>query len=197
MSTRLFAVLYDLVMWPAERFCLGRLRRELLSTAGGRILEVGAGTGANLPYYRKGVHLVLSEPDSAMLRRARLAGRPAVLAVAEHLPVADAFFDSVVSTLVQCTVADPAAALAEVRRVLRPGGSFLLLEHVRSPDANTARLQARLTPWWKRLVRGCHLDRDTAAALVAAGFRIESIRHFEPTRIFPLILVRATAPDAR
>jgi hypothetical protein len=74
MSTQLFAVLYDLVMWPAERFCLGRLRRELLSTAGGRILEVGAGTGANLPYYAGGVHLVLSEPDSAMLRRARLAG---------------------------------------------------------------------------------------------------------------------------
>lgn len=191
MNGRLFPVLYDLAMWPAERFYLGRLRRELLAAAGGRVLEIGAGTGANLTHYGRRAQVVLSEPDRAMLHRARLDGRPAVLAAAERLAFAGASFDTVVSTLVLCTVADPAASLAEIRRILRPGGDLLLLEHVRSSDPDTARLQARLTPAWKKLARGCHLDRDTAATVAAAGFQIRLIRHFEPARLFPLILVHA------
>ncbi len=193
VNDRLYAALYDAVMWPAERFYLDRLRRELLSLARGRLLEIGAGTGANLPHYGGDLRLVLSEPDDAMLRRARRNSAPAVRAAAGQLAFADASFDTVVSTLVLCTVPDQAAALAEVRRVLRAGGELLLLEHVRSSDPTTARLQARLTPGWKKLVRGCHLDRDTAAAVVESGFRIQSLRRLAPVRILPLILVRAIA----
>lgn len=195
MSGRLYAALYDALLWPVERFYFGRLRRELLAAARGRVLEIGAGTGANLPHYGSGVRLVLSEPDPAMLRRAPRRGTPAVVASAEQLAFADGSFDTVVSTLVLCTVADPARVLGEIRRVLRPGGRFLLLEHVRSSNPATAGLQSRLTPGWKKLIRGCHLDRDTASALATAGFRTHSMRQLEPVRILPLILVHATTPD--
>jgi len=190
----LYAAFYDLAMWPAERFYLSRLRRGLLGEARGKVLEIGAGTGANLPYYAGSVRVVLSEPDPWMLRRAELVGRPAMLAAAERLGFASSSFDTVVSTLVLCTVKDPAAALAEVRRVLRPGGGLLLLEHVRSAAPKTARWQTRLTPGWKKLARGCHLDRDTAARVREAGFAILSLERYEPVPLFPLILVHALAP---
>ena len=195
MNGHLHAALYDAVLWPAERLYLGPLRRELLARGRGRVLEIGAGTGANSAHYGKDARVVLSEPDWAMLRRARRDGTPAVLARAERLAFAASSFDTVVSTLVLCTVTDQAHALAEIRRVLRPGGHLLLLEHVRSADLPTARLQARLTPTWKKLARGCHLDRDTAAALAEAGFRMQSIQHLVPVGILPLILAHATAPN--
>ncbi len=198
MNGHLHAALYDAVLWPAERLYLGRLRRELLARVQGRVLEIGAGTGANLAHYGhpgKDARVVLSEPDWAMLRRARRGGALAVLACAERLAFAASSFDTVVSTLVLCTVTDQARALAEIRRVLRPGGHLLLLEHVRSSDRPTARLQARLTPAWKKLARGCHLDRDTEAALVEAGFRMQSMQHLVPVGILPLILAHATAPN--
>ena len=204
MNGHLHAALYDAVLWPAERLYLGRRRRELLAGVQGRVLEIGAGTGANLAHYGhsgrpghpgKDARVVLSEPDWAMLRRARRGGMLAVLACAERLAFAAGSFDTVVSTLVLCTVTDQARVLAEIRRVLRPGGHLLLLEHVRSADRSTARLQARLTPTWKKLARGCHLDRDTEAALAEAGFRMQSIQHLVPVGILPLILAHATAPN--
>ncbi len=194
MSGRVYAALFDAFLWPLERLFFARMRRELLAAARGRVLEIGAGTGANLSYYSPDIRLVFSEPDAAMLRRARLDATPAVLASAEQLAFADRVFDTVVSTLVLCTVADPARALAEIRRVLKPGGSLLLLEHVRSSDAATARLQSRLTPAWGKLIRGCHLDRDTLATVTAAGFRTESVRRLQLTRILPFMLVQALAP---
>ena len=195
MNDRLYAALYDAVLWPAERFYLRHLRRELLARVQGRVLEIGAGTGTNLPHYGKDARVVLSEPDGAMLRRAPLGGTPAVLACAERLAFAAGSFDTVVSTLVLCTVTDPAQALAEIRRVLRPAGQLLLLEHVGSADLRTARWQARLTPAWKKLARGCYLNRDTAAALAEAGFRIQSLERLVPVGILPLILAHAAAPD--
>lgn len=192
MTDKTFALLYDLAMWPAERFYLGRLRRELLGAATGRVLEIGAGTGANARHYPVSPRVVLAEPHAAMLARAPAVGARRVVAPAELLPFPSASFDTVVSTLVLCTVQDPGAALSETRRVLRPGGRLLLLEHVRSQDARAAAIQSRLTPSWSRIARGCHLNRDTLRAVDSAGFRVQTSRRLAPFSLFPLILVTAT-----
>jgi ubiquinone/menaquinone biosynthesis C-methylase UbiE len=158
---RLSAVLYDPFFWLAERAGLAARRRALVQQARGRVLEIGAGTGLNLRHYADDADLVLSEPDAAMadrLRR-RVAGRqrPAtvVLAPAEALPFADGEFDTVVSTLVLCTVPDQAAALREIRRVLRPGGRLLFMEHIRSESPRWARWQDRLNTPWRAFAEGC------------------------------------------
>lgn len=188
-----FPLVYDVAMWPAERLCLGRLRRRLLKSAQGQILEIGAGTGANLKYYGPD-HVVMTEPDRQMLRRARVHQPWAVLARAEELPFPAGSFDAVVLTLVLCTVNHPPTALAEIRRVLRRGGALLLLEHVRSLNPGCARWQDRLTPTWSRIARNCHLNRDTLHTVQAAGFKVRSVESVEPLRLFPLILVEAECP---
>ena len=177
------ATIYDGFMRKTEAAGLGDWRRELLATAGGDVLEVGAGTGVNLPCYGPAVRrLVLTEPDRrmrALLEKRAAATRPAdarleVLAASvERLPFDDAAFDAVVATLVLCSVGDPAGALAEVRRVLRPGGRFFFLEHVASEDANRLRWQHRIEPVWKRVADNCHLSRRTEQAILEAGFTIE------------------------
>jgi SAM-dependent methyltransferase len=178
---RVFAALYDLLGRRAERGPLGARRRELLRGATGRVLEVGAGTGANLAHYPALERLILAEPDGAMRRRlaARAAGSPFAVEVleapAEDLPVGGASGDAVVCTLVLCSVDDPARALAEMRRVLRPGGRLLFLEHVRA-EGRAGRRQDRLEPVWRRLCAGCHPNRDTVAGIRRAGFGITSLR---------------------
>ncbi|MEZ0284011.1 MAG: class I SAM-dependent methyltransferase [Thermoleophilia bacterium] len=178
---RVFAALYDLLGRRAERGPLGARRRELLREASGRVLELGAGTGANLPHYPALAELTLTEPDAAMRRRLapRAAGAPFPVelldAPAEDLPVADATIDIVVSTLVLCSVDDPPRALAEARRVLRPGGRLLFLEHVRA-EGRAARWQDRLDPASRRLCAGCHPNRDTVAAIRRAGFAVTALR---------------------
>ncbi len=166
----------------AEEACLAAWRAELLAPLAGEVLEVGAGTGANLPFYPPAVtRLVLAEPDPHMRRRlASHAPERAVEisdAATEKLPWPDASFDAVVSTLVLCSVRDPAAALAEMRRVLRPGGRLVFVEHVAADD-NPGRLrwQRRVEPMWKRLMGNCHLTRRTGEAIRAAGFELESVR---------------------
>lgn len=181
---RIVAGVYDRMLAGPERAGLGADRAALLAGAAGRVLELGPGTGANLAHLPAGLtSLTLVEPSPAM--RARLRARLAavraaapdrlpptevVAAPGDRLPVADGTIDTVVATLVLCSVPDPAAVLAEVRRVLAPGGRLLLLEHVAAPGGRTLRLQRWLTPAWRRVAQGCHLDRDTRAALVAAGF---------------------------
>jgi ubiquinone/menaquinone biosynthesis C-methylase UbiE len=197
---RVFAALYDRAMAATEDAGLRDARRELLEGAHGRVLEVGAGTGANVGLYPAAVtELVLAEPEEPMARRLRprAGGAAVVVAPAEALPFEDASFDTVVTTLVLCTVRDPAAAMAEIRRVLRPGGRLLLFEHVRSEDPGLARWQDRLTPIQRRIAHGCHPNRDTAALLEQAGFTVD----VEPTRIpkapkyvRPAIRGTATAP---
>ncbi|MDQ3740822.1 MAG: class I SAM-dependent methyltransferase [Actinomycetota bacterium] len=173
---RIFASLYDRMLASTEEAGLREHRRALLARASGRVLEIGAGTGLNLEHYGDGVtELVLTEPEEAMARRlrARLDRGEVVAAPADRLPFPDDSFDTVVSTLVLCVVPDQQRALAEIKRVLKPGGRFLFLEHVRSHDAKIAKRQDRLTPLWRHVGHGCHPNRDTAAALTAAGFRLE------------------------
>jgi ubiquinone/menaquinone biosynthesis C-methylase UbiE len=175
------AAIYDRFMRRTEAH-LVPWRAALLSGLSGRVLELGAGTGVNLPFYPRALErLVLAEPDRHM--RARLAARvgrerpgaEVVDASAEALPFDDGAFDAVVSTLVLCSVRDVERALGEARRVLRPGGALVFLEHV-AADERPARLrwQRRLEPIWKRVAGNCHLTRRTAEAIAAAGFVLEA-----------------------
>lgn len=203
--SRLFAALYDHLNAGYERTVMRPRREQLLADAHGTVLELGAGTGANLDLYPRSLDLMLTEPDPHMRRRleARLgeAGRavPVVAAPAERLPVTDDSVDTVVATLVFCSVGDPDRALAEVRRVLRPGGRLLFLEHVRSDNPATARWQDRLTPVSRRVAGGCHPNRDALAAIRRAGFQVVELQA-HPTsgpaeRMQPMIQGAATLEE--
>ena len=161
---RLGALLYDPFLWLGERRVMAAQRRALLSGVSGRVLEVGAGTGLNLPFYAAGADVVLTEPDAAMRARLRRRGVEVVDAPAEALPFADASFDVVVSTLVLCTCADPIAAIGELRRVLRPGGRLVFIEHVRADDS---RRQDRWAGVWRVFAQGCRCNQPTLALLRA------------------------------
>ena len=178
---RVGAQVYDPFLTLGERRGMALRRRALLASARGRVLEIGAGTGLNLEHYPQGVDaLVLTEPEPAM--RARLerrvagSGRDAtvVAARAEALPFADGAFDTVVSTLVLCTVADPVAALREVRRVLVSGGRLLFVEHVRAGSPRLARWQDRLAAPWRAFAQGCRCNPATEA-LLASELRLERV----------------------
>lgn len=167
--------LYDLLAGVGERRGLADLRARLLGELEGEALELGAGTGLNLRHYRRAARVVAVEPSASMAARLRerAAAAPCpvevVTARAEALPFPDDGFDHVISTLVLCSVRDLGAALAEIRRVLRPTGTLVLLEHVRA-TGRLARWQDRLTPLQRRIADGCHLNRATGAAVAAAGF---------------------------
>jgi ubiquinone/menaquinone biosynthesis C-methylase UbiE len=167
--------LYDAVCALCERTGLARWRGWLVAGARGRTLDVGCGTGRNFPLYAPGLRVVGVEFQRESLQRARrrAPGVPLVLASVEALPFRDRVFDTVVSALVFCSVADPVRGLAEVRRVLRPGGTLRMLEHVRSTRPWKARWQDRLQPAWTRFTGGCRWNRDTERAVERAGFVIE------------------------
>lgn len=180
----LMAVLYDLTLRTSEDAGLRAWRRELLQDLSGEVLEVGAGTGLNLPHYGPAVRrLVLLEPDRHMRAKLRRKPLPAgvgrvdfVDAKLEALPMRDASFDAVVSTLVLCSVDDLGRALGEVRRVLRPRARFVFLEHVADEtNPRVRRWQERIDPLWKRIAGNCHLARRTEQAIVASGLEIERI----------------------
>jgi ubiquinone/menaquinone biosynthesis C-methylase UbiE len=165
---------------------IGDHRRRLLAGLTGRVLEVGAGNGLNFPHYPATVTEVLAvEPEPYLRRLALAAAHKAPVpirvtdGIAEALPAPDAAFDAVVASLVLCTVADPDRALAEVRRVLRPGARLRFYEHVRATDPRLARWQDRLERPWSWLVGGCHPNRDTVAAITAAGLHIVALDRFE------------------
>jgi ubiquinone/menaquinone biosynthesis C-methylase UbiE len=196
--SRLLALLYDRALRASEDAGLREDRRALLAHARGDVLEIGSGTGLNLALYpTSGVdRIVLSEPDRHMARRlrGRLAGAPApaevVGAGGEELPFADASFDTVVATLVLCSVADPALVLVEVARVLRPGGRFLFLEHVRAHDAGLARWQDRLTPVWKVVAGNCHPNRSTLAMLRASPLVVVEVTEGRIPKAAPIVRPR-------
>jgi len=167
--------LYDALMAVSDACGLARWRRQLVDGAAGRTLEVGCGTGRNLPLYPAGLEVIGIDPDLAALRYARRRAPrvPLLAARAEALPFRPGTFDSVVSSLVFCSVADPEQGLAEIRRVLRPGGELRMLEHVRHPQPRWAALQDLIQPAWTKVAGGCHPNRATENAVEQAGFRIE------------------------
>jgi SAM-dependent methyltransferase len=204
LRSRLFALTYNRLMASGEKAGLATIRATLLAGAIGNVLEVGAGTGLNLTRYTSEVGaLTVTEPDSSMLRRLqRVAGRTpqpttVLRAPAEDLPFEDATFDTVVSTLVLCGADDQPRAVREIRRVLKPGGRLLFVEHVRSDDEAAARRQDRLN-WLNRLVAGCDCNRPTLQTLEGAGFVVDDLVHGElpksPPFARPMIVGSATRP---
>ncbi|WP_220795429.1 class I SAM-dependent methyltransferase [Streptomyces shenzhenensis] len=205
---RVFAVVYDPFLWVGEKVSLGALRQDLIGRACGRTVELGSGTGLNLRYYPSDVdELILTEPGAAM--RARLARRlrrnprrvRVLDATAERLPFTSETVDTVVSTLVLCTVDAPDQALREIGRVLRPGGRLLFLEHVRSRSPRLASWQDRLAGPWRRFAEGCHCNRATDELIRACGLDLEcaveaSWRGMPPI-VWPLIIGVATKRDGR
>jgi len=181
LCDRLFAAVYDPLSARTERKFGADLKRELLANARGRVLEIGVGTGLSFPHYPPDVELAGVEPSPHMLKRARRRaaelGRKVELveAPAEQLPFGDDSFDTVVSLAVLCTVHEPPQALGEIRRVLRPGGRFVFLEHVRSDDPQLARRQDRWERPWGWIAGGCHPNRRTLDSIEAAGFEIDEL----------------------
>ncbi len=166
---------YDAFMDLMELGGFGRWRRWLAAGARGRVLDVGTGTGRNLPLFPDGSDVVALEPDLRMLAKARERSSGARLVVGDALaiPFADGSFDTVVSGVVFCSVPDPLRGLEEVRRVLRPDGSLRMMEHVRHHRSWIARIQDWGQPAWTRIAGGCHPNRDTEANVEAAGFAID------------------------
>jgi len=204
LRARFFALTYDRQMANTEKAGLAGFRRDLLAGAAGYVLEIGGGTGANLPCYGPAVRsLTMTEPEPPMLRRLqRRAGEqapaPRILrAPAEDLPFDDHTFDVAVSTLVLCGVDDQPRALRELRRVLRPGGRLLFIEHVRADDPRVSRLQDRMN-WLNRLVVCCDCNRPTLRSIQDAGFTVTQVEHTAlpkaPKFVSPAIIGTATAP---
>jgi ubiquinone/menaquinone biosynthesis C-methylase UbiE len=184
--------LYDLAGRKVEKGELGERRHELVSGLEGEVLEVGAGTGFNLPHYEKATRVLAVEPDPSMARRLAKRAPEASVPVeiisgsAESLPFADASFDTAVVTFVFCSVDDPGVALAEIRRVLKPGGRLVLLEHVRG-EGRLAQWQNRLTPLHRRVAGNCHLNRDTQTTVAAAGFDAAGVQSTRIPGSHPLV----------
>jgi SAM-dependent methyltransferase len=196
-----FARMYDPVLWLGERVGMRGWRGELLRHARGVTVELGSGTGLNLPHYPDVDELILTEPEPAMRVRLerklrRIGGSARVLgAPAERLPFADGSVDTVVSTLVLCTVESPDRALREVGRVLRPDGQLLFLEHVRSDSPTLAAWQDRLAGPWRRFAEGCRCNRPTIDVIKACELRIDQVRNLSwrgmPPIVRPLVAGRA------
>ncbi|MGM0876908.1 MAG: class I SAM-dependent methyltransferase [Bacillota bacterium] len=179
-----FAEVYDFLMFPLERKGLRNIRKNIVRRAKGNVLEIGSGTGLNFPYYEQANRVIAIEPNHLMkeksLVRAKKVDIPIEILVtkAEELPFADNSFDSVVGTLVLCTIPIPSKALAEIRRVCKPDGDVLFFEHVRLNRPLLGRLQDWLTPVWKHFCDGCHLNRDTLELVRIAGFQVNHIEFY-------------------
>jgi ubiquinone/menaquinone biosynthesis C-methylase UbiE len=200
--SRVFAAAYDPVLWIGERAVLRGHRRDLLRHARGRTVELGSGTGLNLPHYPADLdELILTEPNAAMIarleRRLRRSGRAArvIAAPAERLPLDDGSVDTVVATLVLCTVEAPDVTLREIARVLRPDGQLLFIEHVRAESALLAAWQDRLAEPWRRFAEGCRCNRATVELIEAGDLDVEQVREASwrgmPIIVRPLVAGRA------
>ncbi len=195
-----FARLYALVSPVAERSGTALHREQLLFGLTGRVIEVGCGNGLNFAHYPAGVtEIVALEPEPYLRKEAAVAARDSARSIkiiegrAESLPVPDSSFDAAVISLVLCSVDDPSIALAEIHRVLKPGGELRFYEHVAAGDSELLlRLQRLASPMWQRIAGGCHPDRDSASLIESAGFAISEIEHFDfqPGPKFPIALVR-------
>ena len=176
-------VLPSLLDFAMRQDQIAKYRREVVPAAQGRVLEVGIGSGLNLPFYDRGATTIVGLDPSAQLltfarrRAAEVGAEPALMrGSATAIPLHDASIDTVVMTWTLCSIPDPIAALREIRRVLKPGGSLLFVEHGLSPDPAVERWQSRLTPLWRHIAGGCHLDRKVDDLVRAAGFEINALR---------------------
>jgi ubiquinone/menaquinone biosynthesis C-methylase UbiE len=167
---------------PCGYRLLDHYRQRTIEIARGLVLEVGSGSGVNLPLYGPAVARVVGlDPSPELLRLASRRAADTVIPVsllrasAEHLPLADAVFDTIVMTWTLCSIPNPIAALTDMRRVLRPGGRLIFVEHGLSPEIRTARWQHWLTPYWKRIGGGCHLDRKMDDIIRSVGFQISAV----------------------
>ena len=204
MLDRPLAAVYDKLSAAQERRWMGGARRQMLANLHGEVLEIGAGTGANFQYYPPEARVTAIEPSPNFLKRAETkragvqAGIELKQADAQRLPFDDDSFDAAVATLVFCTIPDPMAALAEVRRVTKPGAPLLLIEHVRAPSSVKRMFLNIWGPCHKLLFVGCHLDRDTEANVRNAGFQVEEVRQLAlEMGAVPAMLIRASNSDGK
>jgi len=184
MMSSSFARWYDFFMSPLEQSKFKKVRTELLASAQGRVLELGSGTGINFPLYRDVVHVMAIEPSQHMIDRSQEKHKLAVVPIeivkasAEQLPFEDNTFDTVVATLVFCTIPNMEQAIEEMKRVCKPEGEILLFEHVKMENKALSTLQNMLTPAWKKICDGCCLNRETLNTFRAHGMSIEKIDKF-------------------
>jgi len=191
----IFAYFYDNLMLKTEEACLKEWRQKLLKNVSGNVLEIGAGTGANIEFYSEDVNLVLAEPDKNMrqqieskISNSNLKNALVSTGTAEQIEAEDDSFDFVVSTLVCCSVTNPELALLEIKRVLKPGGSLVFLEHVGAKQGSKRRRwQNIINPFWKKLAGNCHLNRDTEASILSAGFKINDIKRESMRKTIPIV----------
>lgn len=175
-----FAAYYDAFMKPVETKYITAWRKELLAHAKGEVLEIGTGTGVNFPLYPKGTSVTAVEPNPYMISKSQVRRKQAqvpitiVEGVGEKLPFPDHQFDTVVVTLVLCSVQNPKQTLGEIKRVLKQGGRVLILEHVEMEQPIFSILQNVMTPLWKHLCDGCHLNRNTEKTIQDSGFKVIS-----------------------
>lgn len=190
-----FPKAYDTLMAPLEKIKLRSIRKELIQKATGQVLEIGSGTGFNFPYYKHADKVIAIEPNPLMKQQSlnRVKGTKVPIDVnigdAEVLPYSDDSFDTIVGTLVLCTIPDPEKALNEMRRVCKPNGKILLFEHVLVRQPIIAGLQNWMTPLWKQVCDGCHLNRDTLSTIKKAGITVDDLKEYN--RGF-IIVVEAT-----
>ncbi|MDN3437814.1 class I SAM-dependent methyltransferase [Planococcus sp. APC 3900] len=180
----LFPHLYDTAMQPLEKMRFEKIRSGLVRKAEGRVLEIGFGTGANFRYYRNVERVDAIEPNPAMSRQAIKRIKKAQIPIAtyqttaENLPFADNSFDTVMATLVFCTIPNPEQALREIQRVSKPGAKILMFEHVIMDQKIFGKTQVALTPLWKKLCDGCHLDRDTLWLVANSGLKVDKVTSY-------------------
>lgn len=179
-----FPAFYDLMMRPLERRGLEEIRKNLVSKARGNVLEIGSGTGLNFPFYANAQSVTAIEPNSLMSEKSALRQRKAPIPIkvisgnAEEMSFPDHTFDCVVCTLVLCSVTNPSKVIDEIKRVCKPDGQILLFEHVKVDQPRLSQIQNWLTPMWKRLCDGCHLNRDTINLIKGKEFKIVGIERY-------------------
>ncbi|MFD0829335.1 class I SAM-dependent methyltransferase [Neobacillus sp. M.A.Huq-85] len=182
--SRSFAKWYDFFMSPLENKKFNGIRKELLSKAGGSVLELGSGTGINFPLYTEAEKVTAIEPSPYMIEQSLEKKKQSVVPIelvqasAEEIPFADHTFDTVVATLVFCTIPNAEKAMLEMKRVSKPDGKILLFEHVKMENRVLAALQEGLTPVWKKICDGCCLNRDTLELLIANGFDVTEVKKY-------------------
>lgn len=179
-----FAKWYDFFMYPLEQGKFKQIRGELLKKAHGKVIEIGAGTGINFPLYKRVESVTAIEPSSFMIERSKKNLHAASVPIdiiqsgAEKLPFSDHTFDTVVATLVFCTIPDTEKSLQEIKRICKPNGKILLFEHVKMDNPYLARLQKQLTPYWSKICDGCQLDRETVQTVTANGFHLIELKKY-------------------